>query len=74
MKYTVQMDDNANFNSPTDLYPDVLTQTGAGGAGAAAATKRLALPSNVETFIRLKIVKSSAGDASGLNAELYLAF
>lgn len=64
MTYTLQMDSDVAFGSATDVYGVVLTQTGAGGAGAAAATKRIALPSNCERYIRVKAVNSAAGDAS----------
>lgn len=72
MKYSVQMDDNSSFSSATVLFADVITQTGAGGAGAAAATFRLSLPANVERYIRVRAIGSAAGDASGssLTAEL----
>ena len=74
IKYSIETDHDPAFGSPLSLYPDVLTQTAAGGAGAAAATKRVALPSNVERYVRLKAVKSNAGDASGLTAKLELLF
>jgi hypothetical protein len=72
--YTIQTDTDPAFGSPIDLYPNFLTQTGAGGAGAAAVSKRFALPSDVKNYVRVKIVKSGAGDASGLTATLALLF
>ncbi len=62
--YKVQTDDDVAFGSPTELYPSFLPQTGAGGAGAVAATKRFALPSNAERYVRVVCTKSGAGDAS----------
>jgi len=74
IKYTLQHDSDSAFGSPTDLYPDVLTQTGAGGVGCIAATKRIALPSNVERYVRVKAVKSGSGNASTLNLVSYFMF
>jgi len=64
MKYAVQMDHDSAFGSPTSIYGDVLTQTGAAGAGAAAAEKRVALPSDCERYVRIAATNSAAGDAS----------
>jgi len=64
MKYTVQhSSDNSSF---TDLLPDVLTQTGAAGAGAATATQHVRLPVDVSRYVRIKATGSSSiGDCSG---------
>ncbi|MGC4004692.1 MAG: hypothetical protein QM811_16860 [Pirellulales bacterium] len=72
MKWSIQHDDDPAFGTVADLFADVLVQTGAGGAGAAAATKRIPLPTNVKKNIRLKGVKSGSGDASGSTATLEL--
>ncbi len=66
--YDIQDDDNSGFTSARDVVPSVLTQTGAGGAGAAAATKRVALPSDVQRYVRLKATNSDTLDASGEDA------
>ena len=38
---------SANMGTPTVVDTNILTQTGSGGAGAVAATKRVKLPSNI---------------------------
>lgn len=52
--YSIETDDNAAFASPTVLAASFLVQTGAGGAGAAAAQKKFRLPTGVERFVRVK--------------------
>lgn len=74
MQYTVQHDTDPAFGSVVDLYGVVLTQTGAGGAGAAAATKRVALPTDVKRYLRIKAVNSAAGDASDKSVVAGLVF
>ena len=74
MKYKIQMDNDSAFGSPTDLMVDVIIQTGAGGAGAAAATYTFKLPSNVERYIRFVATASNADDASGKSATLEPSF
>lgn len=72
LKYTVQhSDDNVTF---TDLYADVLTQTGAGGAGAAEASAKHAIPVDCKRYVRIKCVKSGAGDASASSLTHELLF
>jgi hypothetical protein len=70
MVYALQTDDNSSFSSPTTIVDRLLVQTGAGGAGAAAATRYFRLPANVEKFVRVTATKSGAGDASGASAVL----
>ena len=66
MIYFVQMDSDVAFGSPTSVYGTVLTQTGAGSAGAAAATKRVWLPSDCERYVRVGATGSTTiGDCSG---------
>jgi hypothetical protein len=50
--YKIQHDNDSAFGSPTTLFDAVIVQTGAGGAGAAAATYRFRLPSTAERYIR----------------------
>lgn len=63
---------NADLSSPADLLPGVIVQTGAGGAGAAAATFRFRLPSDARRYIGFVITPSASGtgDASGATATL----
>ena len=72
MKYEVFHDTVSTFGSEVSLYGVVLTQTGAGGAGAAAASKRVALPSDVGRYIRVKATNSAAGDASDKSVSVSL--
>ena len=62
MTYTIEeSDDNSSYNT---LYGSVIVQTGASGAGAAAATQRVRLPSTVKKYVRLKATADTALDAS----------
>ena len=65
MTYSIQHDDDAAFGAVADLYPGVIVQLGAGGAGAAALTFTARLPVDVKRYVRVKAVNSGAGDASG---------
>ena len=70
MTYAVVMDDNADLSSPTVLYDVVLKQTGAGGAGAAAATARFKIPSNAERYIAVRATNSATLNASAKSMSL----
>lgn len=61
---------NSDLSSPTTLYPAVLTQTGAGGVGAAAATFQFAVPVNVKRYVGIKATGSAAGNSSAVSATL----
>ncbi|MBN2584997.1 MAG: hypothetical protein JXL80_18190 [Planctomycetes bacterium] len=74
VKYSLEMDTDSAFGSPTTLYGDLITQTGAGGAGAAEATATVRVPVDVEPYLRLKMVKTGAADASGASGTLELLF
>jgi len=71
--YVLQHDDDPEFSSPVDLQT-VLTQTGAGGEGADAASKRVRLPHDVKQHVRLKITTDASADASGATATLKAMF
>jgi hypothetical protein len=75
MTYEVQHDTDSAFGTAESLYggPN-LTQTGAGGVGAAAASKRVALPTDVKRYVRLKCTNSDALDASAVKGKLSLVF
>jgi len=64
MKYDVQVDTVSNFASPTTIAKEVIVQTGAGGAGAAAVTARFKLPSDCQQYIRVQATNDGTGDAS----------
>jgi hypothetical protein len=63
---------NADMSSPRILAPGVIVQTGAGAAGAAAATYRFKPPTNVRRYIAMRITPSASGtgDASAASATL----
>lgn len=56
------------------LYPSVITQTGAGGAGCAAATYRFRLPTSAPRILGFRAVGSASGDATGASAILRALF
>jgi len=72
--YFLQCDDNLAFASAAGVGGVLITQTGAGGTGAAAATKRIRLPTDVEGYIRLGMTKTGAADASGVSGTLEMLF
>jgi len=74
MTYTLQHDDAAGFGTVADLLPGVIVQTGAGGAGAAAATFTIRLPVDVKRYVRVKAVGSAAGDASAASMTFEVLF
>lgn len=72
MTYSIQTASDAAFTSPTTIYPSLIVQTGAGAAGAAAASRRFSLSSDQTGYVRAVAVKSGSGDASGASLELNL--
>jgi len=63
------VEDSADDSSYAVIAADVIVQTGAGGAGAAAATERFRLPSNVRRYVRVTAEgddgTGTLGDCSG---------
>jgi hypothetical protein len=70
MTYDLTMSVNADGSSPTVIYPGIIVQTGAGGVGAAAATKRARLPLDVAGYVCLQVTNSAAANASAASATL----
>ena len=69
--YVVQTDTASAFSSPTDMYDQVVVQTGSGGAGAVTQTVKVGLPSDCERYVRVSATTSSgAGDCSGSSVTL----
>ena len=64
MTYIIEHDTDSAFGSAATLIDRVIVQTGAGGAGADAATKRVRLPSDCNRYIRLKATGSATGNSS----------
>ena len=75
MIHTIEHDTDSAFGTATTLFT-MGTQTGAGGAGAAAAEYRQKLPTNVKRYLRHKITPSASGtgDASAATATCELQF
>lgn len=72
MKYSIVHATDPAMSDAAVLAADVLVQTGAGGAGAAAVKTRWRAPSNSRAFIGLRAVNSGAGNASTRTAYLRL--
>lgn len=68
--YDILMDTSASMGSPTVLFNDVITQTGAASAGADGAEYLFRLPTNVEPFIAAKCTTDGTADASGASLVL----
>lgn len=68
--YSIEHDTDSAFGTVATLFASALVQTGAGGAGAAAATYRFRLPTTVKRYIRAKAVKTGAADASAASLTL----
>lgn len=64
---------SADLSNPT-LIQEIGRQTGAGGAGAAAAAYRWRAPTNVPRYVGIRITKSAAGNASAKSATVTLQF
>lgn len=71
LTYSILESDNADLSGPTVAIANAIVQTGAGGAGAASATKRFALPSTTKRYIGVRIVSgASITDSSAVAATL----
>lgn len=65
----------ASAEPTTVLLGAVSVQTGAGGAGAAAKTTRVRLPSNCPQYVRVQFVAAgTTGDMSAVDAVVGLRF
>lgn len=73
--YSIESSVDAAFTSPIALASSCIVQTGAGGAGAAAATFRMKVPSDCARYIRAKAVSgANVTDSSSLSMTLELLF
>ena len=73
MKYDIVHSDSSNLADPVTLLAAVITQTGAGGAGCAAASHRWRPPSTgIKRYVGIKATGSASGNATtaSLTAEL----
>lgn len=62
--YKVEHDTDSAFGTVATLISNLLTQTGAGAAGAAAATARFRVPTTVNRYIRVTATGSASGDST----------
>lgn len=74
IKYDIVTSAASDLSNPVTIAKEVIVQTGAGGAGAAAQTARFALPSNVLRYVGVKATKSATGDASTVSLTVALKF
>jgi|GEM_PF-945802 len=72
--YDIVTSASSDLSGPTTVAKQILTQTGAGGAGAAAASQRFRLPTNCLRYVGIKATKSAAGDASTVSFTVSLKF
>ncbi len=72
--YSLEQSLDEAFTTPVALYGVLFTQTGAGGAGAAAANDRVRLPLDVLPYVRLKAVKTGAASAAAKSASIKFVF
>lgn len=72
--YAVYHSNAADFNPEVALISQAIVQTGAGGVGAGAATKRLRLPSDTRRYIRVKATPSGNRDKTAKSFKIGLLF
>jgi hypothetical protein len=72
--YSIYHDTAANFASEQLLLDRLIVQTGADGAGAAAATKRVRLPGDANRYFRVKATPSESKDKTSKNFVVSLLF
>lgn len=73
-KFSVEHDTDPAFGTAVPLALEILTQTGAGGVGAAAASTRFRLPVDVKRHVRVKCTKSDNVNASTKTFSAQLLF
>jgi len=73
MKYDILHSDSPDLSSGASvLETAAITQTGAGGAGAVAATKQVRLPVDVKRYVGVKATNSASGNASAKSVTVEL--
>lgn len=73
MIYSILESDSSDGSNPTVLGA-ILTQTGAGGVGAAAATATYRPRVDSKRYVGFKAVGSTTGDATAATATLEIVF
>lgn len=74
LTYSIYHAASSNFSDEALLFDKLIVQTGADGAGAAAATKRLRLPGDTSRYIRAKATPSESKDKSAKSFVIQLLF
>ena len=75
IRYDIVTSDTTDLTtSPVVIAQSVLLQTGAGGAGAAAAERRYRFPTDVRRYVGVRATKSATGDASTVSMTIALRF
>lgn len=74
--YTMSIEESvdAAFSSPVIRNANVMQQLGAGGAGAAAKSVRVRLPTDILRFFRIKGTKTGTGNVSAKSMTVSLIF
>lgn len=73
--YSIESAVDAAFSAPIALATGCIVQTGAGGAGAAAAEFRMKLPTNCARYVRAKAVSGAdVTNSSAVSMTLELLF
>jgi hypothetical protein len=73
MKYNIVTADSADLQTnPVTYITAAITQTGAGGAGAAGQVFRFRLPTTAKRYVGFTATNSAAGNASAASAFLEL--
>lgn len=75
LRYDIVTSDTTDLTtSPVVIAQAVILQTGAGGAGAAAAERRYRFPTDVRRYVGVRATKSATGDASTVSMTIALRF
>lgn len=75
IKYDIVTSDTTDLTtSPTVIAKEVIVQTGASSAGAAAAEARFRFPTSVKRYVGVRATKSASGDASSVSMTIALRF
>jgi hypothetical protein len=74
MTYAIVTSTAENLSNPVVIADAVLVQTGAAGAGCAAATARFRLPTNAARYIGVRATGSASGDATTASAVASFVF
>jgi hypothetical protein len=70
IKYEFQSADDEAFSVNVQSEGVLITQTGQGSAGAAAATKRFRPASDVRRWLRYRAIKTGTGNVSAKTADV----